>query len=132
MSKYYLENHGILLPNFSDAELKCSCCGGFNDSPQFIALMLDLQCMRDDLGFPLPVTSAYRCKNHPIERSRMPPGYHTIAAVDLGVSGQRAFDVLDYAMTSKKFKGVGINQTGDWAGRLIHLDNRSNRAIWSY
>ncbi len=129
MSTYYKEKHNEDFPNFSDKELRCSCCNQFNDSPEFITLMRMVQKLRINLNFPMSVTSAYRCTKHPIEAKKSKGGQHTIAAIDLGVRGERAYDVLAEAFVMG-FTGIGVNQIG--GSRFIHLDIRQNPTVWSY
>lgn len=115
--------------NFSAIELQCSCCGKSNPNPEFKELMDKVQILRDRVGFPLKVTSAYRCANHPIEAEKDKPGSHNLAAIDLAVSKAEAYKVLYNAM-ELGFTGIGVQQKGK--GRFIHLDLRGQETIWSY
>lgn len=119
--------------NFSERELRCSHCGKTNPNQEFQELMEVVQEMRDDLGFPMGVSSGYRCEDHPIEAAKDEAGHHSHAAIDLRVSYDRAYDVVSYAVARGLF-GVGVSQKGDARTRFIHLDNRpeSQRRIWSY
>lgn len=116
-------------PNFTEKELACSHCGSKNPNPQFIELMDKVQELRTKLGFSLPITSAYRCSEHPIEKNKSTPGQHYYAAVDIGISRHLAFAVLKTAL-EMGFTGIGVNQKG--RGRFIHLDIRENPTVWSY
>lgn len=118
--------------NFSEDELKCQHTGETNPNPQFKALMDKVQTLRDLYGKPIQISSAYRSPDHPIERSKANGGgFHTIAAVDLQVSGEAAVEILTIAL-KLGFTGIGISQKGDWDKRFIHLDLRSTPTIWSY
>jgi uncharacterized protein YcbK (DUF882 family) len=124
--------------NFTEEELNCSCCGKANpdsDGGEWSYLMNVVQSMRSELDFPFPVTSGYRCPNHPIEAGKVargkPVGYHTKAAVDIGVNRLQAIQLLNLAF-SFGFTGIGINQKGDDEDRFIHLDFRESPTIWSY
>lgn len=120
--------------NFKKHELVCQHCGEFNPNPEFQTLMDKVQELRDILGFPMGVSSAYRCPNHPIEaRKEGGAGEHSLAAIDLKVSYERAFDVMEKAF-EMGFTGIGVNQRGDIGQRFIHLDLRdpSKRRVWSY
>lgn len=117
--------------NFTKNELSCSCCGEENPNLEFIELMDLVQDMRDELGFPLPVSSAYRCSEHPIEAKKKTPGMHNVAAIDIKVSHEKAHKVLKKAM-EMGFTGIGVNQTGNVNQRFIHLDLREEGRIWSY
>lgn len=124
----------LLYANFEEHEFTCKCgCGETKMNPTF---MRRLQTLRDAVGFALPVTSGYRCPDHPAEAAKDTPGAHTRGcAVDLGVDRGRAYEVLK-AATRLGFTGLGINQKGD--GRFIHLDDLVNDedhmrpTIWSY
>ena len=118
---------------FTDDELKCQHCGVEGIDGYFMAKIDNL---REELGFPFPVTSGYRCPEHPIEARKKAPGAHTTGqAVDIGVSGNEAYMLIEAAIRDN-FTGIGINQKGD--SRFIHLDiiphsSSSPRPwIWSY
>lgn len=119
--------------DFTVEELNCSHCGKSNTSAKFFQLMNAVQSMRDTLKFPLPITSGYRCESHPIEKKKIDKtgkaGYHTIAAVDIGVNREQAHKLLKLAFIMG-FTGIGINQKG--SKRFIHLDFRNDPTIWSY
>ena len=117
--------------NFTDDELNCSCCGEPNPNLEFIELMDKVQEIRDELGFPLPITSGYRCPDHPIECKKDKFGHHTVAAVDINVHHEQAVELLK-AATAKGFTGIGISQTGAYKKRFIHLDLREDPTVWSY
>ena len=118
--------------NFKDEELNCRCCGEANDSLEFRELMNEIQEMRDELGFPFPVTSAYRCKDHPIEAKKDRYGQHNVAAIDINVHGDQALKLIELAL-ARGFTGIGINQKGEYKKRFIHLDLRDGpRKLWSY
>lgn len=117
---------------FSDDELKCTHCGGLVFDDGFRRLLDDV---RADCGFALPVSSGYRCPDHPIEVAKDEPGVHTSGkAVDIQVSGWKAHRLLQVAM-QRGIVRVGINQSGPHSKRFIHLDNDRdfpNPVIWSY
>ncbi len=118
---------------FSMDELKCQHCGEQGMDETF---MTKIEALRFQLGFPFTVTSAYRCKNHPIEARKSSPGAHESGrAIDIGVSGEQAYRLLEAAF-SVGITGIGVNQKG--GSRFIHLDdlewdeNRPRPWIWSY
>ncbi|KAB0285479.1 peptidase M15 [Vibrio fortis] len=117
--------------NFTDDELRCSCCGRLNPNPEFITLMDLVQKLRERLNVSLSVSSAYRCENHPVERKKKRAGMHNLAAIDLKVSYGKAWRVLEAAI-DMGFTGIGINQKGDPKQRFIHLDLREVPRVWSY
>ena len=121
--------------NFSREELKCS----FSGECQLEEDALEkLQALRDEWGKPIRLSSAYRSAENPRERTKKTgPGYHH------GVNGNggQAFDVLIagedvvpfIALAIKHgFRGIGVNQKGEWNQRFIHIDTRDKYACWSY
>ena len=126
---------GISSKNFSNKELSCSHCG----ENKFDQKTLDaLQGLREAIGKPLKISSAYRCPVHNQKVSSTGVlGPHTTGkAIDILCSGSFAHEVLSYAMIrSSVWKGIGISQKGDHKSRFIHLDTieTNNRPwVWSY
>ena len=120
---------------FEDYELRCSHCGVEEMQPHFMEHIIVL---RELLGFPFVVTSAYRCPDHPIEAAKEAPGVHTTGmAIDIQVSGSNAHRLLDAALRAG-FSGIGVSQRGSHATRFLHLDKASNSegrprpGVWSY
>ena len=118
---------------FSIDELKCQHCGEHNMDESF---MVKIEALRQDLDFPFVVTSAYRCKDHIIERKKKAPGAHSTGhALDIAVSGDHAYRLLREAL-NVGMTGIGINQKGP--NRFIHLDDiewdkdRPRPWVWSY
>jgi zinc D-Ala-D-Ala carboxypeptidase len=119
--------------NFKLEEFSCKHCGKNEINHKLID---KLQLLRDDLGFPLVISSGYRCSEHPIEAKKSKPGTHAEGiAVDIAVSHEKALEVL-YKGIAHGFKGIGVNQKGN--GRFIHLDigemedGRPRPHLWSY
>ena len=117
---------------FSEKELACSHCGGYVFDEIFLEL---LNRIRHDCEFPLPVTSGYRCPEHPIEAVKDRLGAHCSGkAVDIQVSGWKAHRLLCVALEAG-IKRIGINQSGPHSQRFIHLDADHDLpypVIWSY
>lgn len=120
---------------FTFEEFTCKCgCGQNLMHPSFID-KLDL--LREDLDFPLVVTSGYRCPKHnnKVSTTGLTGPHTTGRAVDLSVDRARAYKLLDVAL-ALKFTGIGVQQKG--AVRFIHLDdllpgaNQPRPTIWSY
>jgi len=81
---------------FTEDELKCSHCGGSGMNESF---MNKIEALREQLGFPFPVNSAYRCPEHPIEAHKSSPGAHSTGhAIDIGVRGEQAHTLLYAAL----------------------------------
>lgn len=118
-------------PNFSEAEMRCKCCGVAAMDPAFLEW---LQALRNRLNFPLPISSAYRCPKHnaAVSSSGSSGAHTTGRAVDIAVSGPRALHVV-HAALDMGCKRVGIQQKG--GGRFVHLDlspEHPSPALWSY
>ena len=116
---------------FSEDELRCQCgCGVYFFDDDALSLLNNI---RRDCGFPLPVSSGYRCVDHPLEKHKPYIGAHSTGkAVDLAVTHDKAHKVLQVAM-AHNVPRVGVNQRGE--GRFIHLDwceDKPNPTIWSY
>jgi hypothetical protein len=121
--------------NFSREELKCRFSGECEIEEDSLN---KLQALREEWGKPMKLSSAYRAAQHPRERTKPNgPGHHH------GVNGNggMAFDVLIsgedvppfIALAIKHgFRGIGVNQKGDWNQRFIHIDTRDKFACWSY
>lgn len=118
--------------NFSAKELRCKCdlCRG--EVPHKIEQnTLDkLQRVRSHVGFALPLSSAYRCENHPIEVAKKRPGTHARArAFDIALPfGEKRMAIVEAALIYG-FKGFGF------ATSFIHIDDADTRhglTSWGY
>jgi len=121
--------------HFAKSELQCSFSGECEIEEDAIQ---KLESLREEWGKPMRLSSAYRSAQHPRERTKPNgPGHHH------GVNGNggQAFDVLItgedvvpfIALAIKHgFRGIGVNQKGEWNQRFIHIDTRDKYACWSY
>lgn len=125
-------------PNFSRAELQCKCsCGKMEMDPAYMHIV---QKVRDDCGFPFPITSAYRCEAHDrrvSSSSNAGHGPHTTGkALDINLHGDQLLIFLHWARVHgliylpdgdtdsiKGWGGIGLKQRGPSRGRFIHIDN---------
>lgn len=121
--------------HFNIGEFACQCgCGQNLIDHQFVT---ELDELRHRLGYPLSITSGYRCPDHNAKVSSTGrTGPHTTGrAADIGVDRIRAYEVLQTALLMK-FTGIGVQQKG--GSRFIHLDNLPNApgqprpTCWSY
>lgn len=121
---------------FTPYEFRCRHCGRVEIDAH---LVQSLEALRSLVGFPLMISSGYRCPSHPLEVQKgMTTGTHTKSiASDLRVYGQRAVEVIGCAIRLG-FRGIGIQQKGPIETRFIHLDFFEGDAeqprpwIWSY
>jgi len=103
--------------------------------------MDQVERLRVAVGFPLQVSSAFRCPDHNAAISSTGrDGPHTTGrAIDLRVYGAHAHTLLEAAL-ALDFTGVGIAQRSrDRRARFIHLDDLtpddghpSRPWVWSY
>lgn len=117
--------------HFTRDEFDCRHCGENHMQDDFID---KLDRLRGACGFPLIVTSGYRCPEHNQRVSTTgADGPHTTGrATDFGISHERALTLLRHALMMD-FSGFGINQRG--SGRFIHLDDLGHTPrphIWTY
>lgn len=98
--------------------------------PEFRAFMGKLIELRRKLAFPFVINSGYRCPgwNRTVS-STGDNGPHTIAAADIRVAFERAYDLAEAAFAMGL--GVGLKQHGEISSRFIHLDNLGRR-LWTY
>ncbi len=131
--------------NFTVAEVKCRCgeCNMAEMDPEFMKM---LQSIRDEIGVPLPVTSAVRCSKHNQDVSttgpngpHVPHERHGGRVADIHIVGANALTLVEIAKRNG-MTGIGIAQRGPRNKRFIHLDNHDPREgfkgprphIWSY
>ena len=119
---------------FTFDEFKCKC--GCDENYMREDFISKLDSLRTQLGFPLIVSSGYRCPNHNAKVSSTGLyGPHTTGrAVDFLVAGEKALRLLQTA-SNRAFTGIGINQKGNHEKRFIHLDDLGTGQrpwIWTY
>jgi len=126
---------GISSKNFSDKELSCSHCG----ENKFDQKTLDaLQELREAIGKPIKLSSAYRCPEHndKVSGSGKSGPHTTGCAIDILCSGKGAHEILTFAMIrSSIWKGIGVSQKGEHKSRFLHLDTLETDMrpwVWSY
>ena len=111
-------------------DIRCKHCGENRMALDFIT---KLDALRREVGFPLRVTSGYRCPVHNQNVSTTGPnGPHTTGrAVDFDVRGANALKLIHAALDAG-FTGVGVQQKG--TSRFIHLDDLTDGRpmVWSY
>lgn len=125
--------------NFTRTEFACKCGQCESTGSEISGDLLDaLQALRTMCDFPFIISSGYRCPSHPIEKKKVKAGTHALGlAVDISVSHGEAVLLLNLALASKLFTGIGVQQKG--SGRFIHLDiaddyevDSPRPTIWSY
>lgn len=115
---------GAIGAHFSEAELRCPCCQINGAS---VALVNALEALRERIGKPIQVTSAFRCADHNREVGGEPNSQHVRGwAADVKVEGMTPVDVYREAREIPIFKGFGVAKT------FTHLDIRVSPARWCY
>ena len=115
----------IIVKNFKRSELQCPCCGECKMDENFL---VKLQKLRDVVGFPLIISSAYRCDEHNAKVGGVRASQHRFGrAADIIVNhltSKRKYFILSSAF-KLKFSGVGIYKD------FIHLDTREEgKSLW--
>lgn len=122
-----------LYPNFSRENMRCKHTGkdGMNSS-----FMARLQRLRTAFGKPMPITSGFRDRTHPIEARKGTAGPHTTGrAVDVSIRGADALQLIALAL-QHGFTGIGLKQHGN--SRFVHLDDleatptQPRPTVWTY
>lgn len=123
---------------FKKTEFNCRCgCGRNNMEPEFLK---KLDTARGILGFPLIISSGYRCPSHNERVSTTgKSGPHTTGrAADVLIFGREAYILVRYMSLHGGMTGLGINQRGAHDKRFIHLDDleqsdgRYRPTVWTY
>lgn len=113
------------IKHFKKEEFQCGCGCGIRMNREFVLL---LDSLRARLGFPVVITSGYRCSRHNKAIKGSPRSQHLKGkAVDIRIkdSGHR-YKVLKEVF-EMNFAGIGI---GDG---FLHIDDRdTNLVAWTY
>lgn len=105
--------------NFTRDEFECKC--GCRQNEIRDELINVLQEIRTAAGVPMPISSGYRCKHHPVEAAKSKPGTHQLGlAADIAVSRAAAFKINKAAAQNEKVTALGWSQKGNT--RFIHID----------
>lgn len=116
--------------NFSRNELACKkglCphCGGLMHCEEFA--IERLQALRDALGVPLTINSAFRCPAHNAEVGGKPDSQHLAGiAFDVALSEEVSRRTLIAQAKLLGFHGIGQYDS------FVHLDLRPTTAAWDY
>ena len=118
---------GDLSKNFGRHELRCPCCLLCEIDP----LLVDsLQALRDIVGVPITVNSAYRCEKHNREVGGSRTSQHLLGnAADIVIAHMLPNEMQEAALLVDAFRDGGI---GVYPSRgFIHVDVRGRRARWT-
>ncbi len=128
----------MIYKHFNLVEFDCRCGKCTSDMNHEFINILDE--MRENLGFPLRVSSGYRCGpyNEEVSSSGFKGPHTTGKAVDILIWGGSAVELITLAMNHPAITGFGISQRGDISKRFIHLDallaepHRPRPHVWTY
>lgn len=135
-SAHWKDVKGWRWAHFTAREMACKHCDAVKVDETFMDKMDQL---RSNLGFPISISSGYRCPDHNAKVSTTGrDGPHTTGkAADPQVSGERAFKLMAEALRLG-FKGIGLSQKGPHGSRFVHVDTLENGpgcprpTVWSY
>ena len=120
----------LSVKNFSENEMACNCgCGQNECKDEMVSL---LQKLRDDVGFPIRLSSAFRCESWNQKVGGHPSSSHMEGlAIDILCRGEKALQIVESAI-KLGFTGVGISQKH--GQRFVHLDVKptGSKRLWSY
>ena len=112
---------------FKESEFACPCCGE-NKTKEVLMLIMDQ--LRDAVGEPLTISSAFRCAKHNKEVGGKPDSAHLRGlAVDIACSDSRLRFLLIKQALKLGFVRIGV------AGKFLHLDidgEKATQVIWLY
>jgi uncharacterized protein YcbK (DUF882 family) len=116
--------------HFSDAELACrgkNCCWRANlCKPE---LLKALEELRELVGKPIEIRSAYRCAKHNRAIGGAPKSQHVEGiAADIAVKGMTTSALEFMVRKIAAFNGVGRDDRGGY----VHADTRKSPAQWCY
>lgn len=88
-----------------------------------MGMMEILENIRVELGFPLVVSSGFRCPAWNVRVAETgTSGPHTTGlAIDISISGEKAFKLITSAIRHGVC-GIGVKQKGASNSRFVHLD----------
>lgn len=109
--------------NFKLKEFQCK--DGSNQVVLDSVLLEKLQKLRDQIGKPIIINSAYRNKEYNLKVGGAKNSQHLLGkAVDIKVSGITPKEIAKIA------EGIGFGGIGIYSN-FVHLDTRQGRARWN-
>lgn len=116
--------------DFKAHEFRCKCQYCLKSKPHKVTQEAAerLQELRDKVGRPLAVSSAYRCERHPSEANKKAPGQHNKGtAFDVIVrDGAEAYQIQKIAF-ELGFSGIAFGNG------FVHIDVRKTTPVcWRY
>jgi len=112
--------------HFLMSDFICPCCDRLKIVPAFYRHVGLLEALMSRVGFPLVVTSGYRCGRHNRRVGGSAKSWHLLFATDVAPEdggADRVMAIYEAALDSA-FGGIGR-----YDGH-VHLDLRPERLIW--
>jgi len=118
-------NHYVT-EHFMYSDFTCPCCDRLKIVPGFYRHVSLLEQMRQELRFPIIVTSGYRCKSHNASIGGAPRSWHLLFATDVTTEEN---DAGKLSMIYEKAIMLGFGGIGRYDTH-IHLDLRPEQTRW--
>ena len=117
---YYVTDH------FMYSDFICPCCDTIKIVPAFYTHTGMLEWLRREAGFPIVVTSGYRCKNHNARIGGGARSWHLLFATDIQPDDKEPAKLLRLFELAQNigFTGIGRYET------FLHLDLRPEALLW--
>lgn len=121
----------ISMNYFDKSELICKC--GCGVSAMDSLFLEKLNSIRQSVGQPFIVNSAYRCPDHNSEVSSTGPGgpHTTGRAIDIRADSRLKYAILDEARKCGITR-FGVGKTFIHFDDLTEADGFAGRVIWTY
>ena len=117
---YYVTEH------FMYCDFICPCCDRIKLVPGFYKHVSLLERMRLEVGFPIVVTSGYRCKSHNARIGGAPRSWHLLFATDVRPEdndSEKLMAMYDIAV-ELNFGVIGLYEAH------MHIDLRPKQLQW--
>ena len=113
---------------FNNSEFKCKCCGWLPRNGMSEVLLEKLDLLREKIGVPIYVSSAYRCPEHNAAVGGVPNSQHVDGtAVDIYTDSLSVDELADAAME------FGFDAIGRYYDdEFVHLDCRNGGRTPNY
>ena len=135
---YNKEINVKLTKNFNLSEFECKCGNCTIPSSVLFNIKIvaeNLQILRDYVGVPVRINSAYRCKEHNKAVGGSSRSQHILGkAADITIDGFTADEVYDTIQNLRRnpmLKGVIFQGLGRY-NTFTHVDIRDNYTTWDY
>lgn len=126
-----------LTNNFSKSEFECNSGA---EMPKDVLdnvklLAIQLQVIRDYVGKPIRINSAYRCKEHNSSVGGSKRSQHLLGkAADITIdtfTPDEVFDIIENMLTNETLESFYVGGIGCY-NTFTHLDIRDYRARWNF